>query len=149
LIVTNPTNSNQIEGLQLRRRRRKFWSRSQRATIHAKTGGRCYSCGLAMELTDDWWVEHIVPFSLGGTETMENLLPSCKLCNHLRLHHKAERFHLLLTVGDAMLREIDKDTVLGREVVAHLEKREAKRRFGRKYADFSLRSHPKAAQPDL
>ena len=124
----------------VRKRRRKLWSKNQRAQILAKTGGNCYSCGLPLALTDDWWVEHIVPFALGGTESFENLLPSCKLCNHLRLHHKAHRFHLLLTVGDAMLREMDKDTALGREVRAHVAKREAKRQRQRKYPEFALRS---------
>jgi hypothetical protein len=124
----------------VRKRRRKLWSKNQRAQILARTGGNCYSCGLAMALTDDWWVEHIVPFALGGTESFENLLPSCKLCNHVRLHHKAQRFHLLLTVGDAMLREMDKDTPLGREVRAHVAKREAKRQRQRKYPELALRS---------
>lgn len=41
---------------------------------------RCLACGLEKKLT----VDHIVPFSKGGTNTIDNIQPLCFRCNQLK-----------------------------------------------------------------
>jgi 5-methylcytosine-specific restriction endonuclease McrA len=43
-------------------------------------GGRCLACGVADDLT----VDHIVPLSFGGCNTIENVQPLCALCNGIK-----------------------------------------------------------------
>lgn len=121
------------------KRRRKQFTASQRRAILAKTAGRCYSCGEAMAEGDDWWVEHIVPWAGGGTDAAENLLSSCKTCNHLRLHHPPARFRLLLAVGDALVREIERGSAIGKQVVAFVQAREGRRKRRRKHPHSGVR----------
>jgi hypothetical protein len=129
------------------KRRRKQFTVSQRRVILAKTAGRCYSCGEALAEDDDWWVEHIVPWAGGGTDAPENLLPSCKPCNHLRLHHPPARFRLMLAVGDALIREMEQGSAIGKQVEAFMKAREAGRAKARKHPHSDLRPVIVAAPP--
>jgi 5-methylcytosine-specific restriction endonuclease McrA len=43
-------------------------------------GGRCLRCGSSGDLT----VDHIVPLSLGGANTIENVQPLCSACNGIK-----------------------------------------------------------------
>ena len=45
-------------------------------------GCKCFYCGAKAQAAD-----HIVPPSLGGLDSEENLIPACNACNE----HKAER----------------------------------------------------------
>lgn len=45
-----------------------------------KTPGTCYHCKGPLGL--DWNVDHLIPRSKGGTNNIENLVPSCFKCNH-------------------------------------------------------------------
>jgi HNH endonuclease len=122
------------------KRRRKQFTVAQRRAILAKTAGRCYSCGEALTEGDDWWVEHIIPWANGGTDTPENLLPGCKPCNHLRLDHPPARFRLLLAVGDALVREMQRGSALGKQVEAFMATRESRQSKRRKHPHLGLRS---------
>jgi 5-methylcytosine-specific restriction endonuclease McrA len=43
----------------------------------ARNNGKCVSCG-----TDEFiCIDHIVPVSLGGTNTDDNIQPLCRTCN--------------------------------------------------------------------
>lgn len=126
-----PDQSGDSAPVQAKKRRRKVWSHSQREEILRSTAGRCYSCGLPMGIADDWWVEHIIPHSLGGSDDTDNLLPSCRLCNFARSNHKPEYIRRILIIGSALIREIDRGSQLGVSVDAFLQGREnrlAKRR---------------------
>ncbi len=55
---------------------------------------RCHYCGgLAMT------VDHVVPASQGGTLRVENVVPSCDGCNHLKGSHPYEDFIDMLEFG--------------------------------------------------
>lgn len=43
-------------------------------------GGRCLRCGSRGDLT----VDHIVPLSLGGSNTIDNVQPLCRTCNGIK-----------------------------------------------------------------
>ena len=48
-----------------------------RAAVYARDGHRCLYCGTSRRLS----LDHIHPFSKGGTDTMENLQTLCVYCN--------------------------------------------------------------------
>jgi 5-methylcytosine-specific restriction endonuclease McrA len=57
--------------------------------IFDKTGGYCYHCGKKLSFSNygslsgkgSWEVDHSMPLSKGGTDHLNNLLPSCIPCN--------------------------------------------------------------------
>lgn len=51
-----------------------------RKHVHTKTNGRCHLCGVRLSL-NSMEMEHSRPKSLGGTNHMNNLMPSCRSCN--------------------------------------------------------------------
>ena len=51
-----------------------------RQAIYAKYGGRCAYCGHPIDIKD-MQVDHIFPKWRGGPDAMENLNPSCRMCN--------------------------------------------------------------------
>ena len=51
--------------------------RDVRRAVFERDAGRCVSCGSAFEIQYD----HVIPFSLGGASTAENLQILCGDCN--------------------------------------------------------------------
>lgn len=74
--------------------------------ILAKTGGRCFYCGCVLPPDTDnldeygvcyssirnWDVDHLIPVSKGGNGKVENLVPSCKSCNHNKSDKLVDEF---------------------------------------------------------
>ena len=52
-----------------------------RFAVLLRDGFKCQYCGATKD-TDSLHVDHIVPFSKGGKNTMDNLITSCSRCNH-------------------------------------------------------------------
>ena len=53
----------------------------ERVEILKKTGGKCAHCGRGLNVRDkNCTVEHMIPLSKGGFNSMANLLP---LCNNI------------------------------------------------------------------
>ena len=52
----------------------------RRKNVFVKYGGRCYYCGDVLEY-EDFHMDHIIPKAKGGRGIIENLVPSCCLCN--------------------------------------------------------------------
>ena len=51
----------------------------KRIDVWKKSAGHCWYCGRELESVFD--VDHMIPISLGGSNCISNLFPSCKLCN--------------------------------------------------------------------
>lgn len=52
-----------------------------RADVWDKTNGHCWHCGRELHPFRDFHMDHLVPFSRGGSDDIENLVPSCDTCN--------------------------------------------------------------------
>lgn len=61
---------------------RRSISKKERQVVFDKTYGKCFYCGC--DLIGNWHVDHFKPFSVGGTDFIDNLVPSCRKCNILK-----------------------------------------------------------------
>jgi hypothetical protein len=57
-----------------------YVSRRRRA-IFEEAGGKCHYCGIALDLTGKWHIEHQLPRALGGGDDGLNLVAACVPCN--------------------------------------------------------------------
>lgn len=51
---------------------RRFWS-----AVVARHGCACVYCGLSVDMT----LDHVIPRSRGGSDSVDNLVPACRSCN--------------------------------------------------------------------
>ena len=63
-------------------------SKAVREIVYAKYGGRCAYCGEKIAYKD-MQVDHFKPLGAyseenRGTDGIENLMPSCRMCNHYK-----------------------------------------------------------------
>lgn len=65
--------------------------KEQRAAVYNKYDGRCAYCGKEIEYKD-MQVDHVLPKSRGGTDDMDNLLPTCRRCNHYKRCSNLEEY---------------------------------------------------------
>lgn len=54
--------------------------------VWKKTHGRCTYCGVHLNpfdrmAPDGFHIDHAIPYSRGGTDDLENLVPACRICN--------------------------------------------------------------------
>ena len=62
-----------------------------RKAVYDKYHGRCAYCGREIELKD-MQVDHYIPKARGGTDDSDNLMPTCRLCNHYKRAGSIEYF---------------------------------------------------------
>ena len=62
-----------------------------RQKVYDKYNGHCAYCGKAIKIKD-MQVDHILPKRNGGTNDIDNLNPSCRLCNHYKRAADIETF---------------------------------------------------------
>ena len=62
----------------------------RRWDVWVRDGGRCFACERPM-FFEDCDLEHSVPYSAGGDDSLENLRISCSGCNHARHPHGVKR----------------------------------------------------------
>jgi hypothetical protein len=65
----------------------------KRALVFKKNDGKCFYCNDQLEIDAEWHIEHKQPKSKGGSNELENLVPSCKYCN-LKKHNKTAKQYL-------------------------------------------------------
>ena len=61
-----------------------------RFIVFGKYNGKCAYCGI--DLAWPWDIDHITPQVFGGTNDLENLIPSCKECNNYKCHTDLEGY---------------------------------------------------------
>ena len=62
-----------------------------RKAIWQKYGGRFAYCGCEITI-NEMQVDHVKPKRIGGSDDMDNLKPSCRLCNHYKRAMSLEEF---------------------------------------------------------
>ena len=75
---------------------RKSIPKSVRCTVYKKYGGRCAYCGRKIEYKD-MQIDHFKPLNAWnvddcGDNSIENLMPACRACNHYKRAHTIEIF---------------------------------------------------------
>ena len=83
----------------------------KRIETYDKYGHRCAYCGKPIEFKD-MQVDHLTPQRMlygidrQHADCSENLMPSCRRCNHYKRAHSLERFRELLLTLHERVREI-------------------------------------------
>ena len=62
---------------------RKKLKTAERLQVYEKCQGHCAYCGHELEYKD-MQVDHVTPLRIGGTDTIGNMLPACRSCNHYK-----------------------------------------------------------------
>jgi len=68
-----------------------FSARLKRS-VWRKSGGYCWYCGCELDPFTDFEVDHFLSLKNGGTNKLDNLVPSCKSCNSQKSHWHVEVF---------------------------------------------------------
>lgn len=71
--------------------KRKRLSQKERQKIYDKCHGHCAYCGCDLEYKD-MQGDHMIPLYNGGTDTIDNMLPACRSCNHYKSTLTPEKF---------------------------------------------------------
>lgn len=74
------------------RRNRSLTRRWQRAHLIKKNGNICHICGLSFKSIKDITFDHIIPFSKGGLDLLENYGLAHDACNQLKADMTPEEF---------------------------------------------------------
>lgn len=61
-------------------RERKRITKDERLAVFNKTNGKCAYCGCELTIKN-MQVDHVESLALGGENSIENYLPSCRSCN--------------------------------------------------------------------
>ena len=64
--------------------------------VYEKTEGHCGYCGIEVRPFNGWQVDHMVTIKQGGTENIDNLIPSCQRCNLKKRARDPEQFRTWL-----------------------------------------------------
>lgn len=63
-----------------------------RQQVYDKYDGCCAYCGEEFKDIKDMQVDHLHPVYLGGTNDIDNLMPSCRMCNFYKSTYTLEKF---------------------------------------------------------
>jgi 5-methylcytosine-specific restriction endonuclease McrA len=84
ILAPSPTGTRQVKRAKQRAGaygyRGPHFTATQWLELVLACGGRCLACGSSGDLT----VDHVIPLSLGGTNTIENIQPLCSECNGIK-----------------------------------------------------------------
>jgi len=65
---------------------------STRAKVFAKTDGHCAYCGKPLDPFVGWAIDHAVPRSQDGPDSLWNLFPACRRCNSRKRDRRVEEY---------------------------------------------------------
>lgn len=64
-------------------------------TVYNKCNGHCAYCGCELEYKA-MQVDHVISLHTGGEDTLDNMLPACRSCNHYKSSMSLETFRKCL-----------------------------------------------------
>ncbi len=70
---------------------RRRLSQAERKQVYEKCNGHCAYCGCTLEY-EDMQVDHKKTLRIGGADNLDNMLPSCRSCNHYKATLDVEQF---------------------------------------------------------
>jgi hypothetical protein len=76
---------------------RKKLTKKQRINILEKTGGRCHICGGVIDGV--WVADHVFAHIYGGEHSLDNYLPTHRICNRAKWFYGTEEFQWILKMG--------------------------------------------------
>lgn len=77
---------------------------TKREKVYDKYNGHCAYCGKETAIKD-MQVDHVLPKHQQGTNDIENLFPSCRLCNHYKRSKNLEQYRNYIdTLIDRLLK---------------------------------------------
>lgn len=103
-------------GKEMRQRRR--LTPKERHEVYNKMSGHCAYCGCELAYKD-MQVDHVVPingWNIQGDDTIENMLPACRSCNHYKSRQPLESFRKML---EAMPSTLMRDSVTYKNAVRY------------------------------
>lgn len=68
---------------------------AERMTVYNKCNGHCAYCGCELEYKD-MQADHVEALQRGGADTLDNMLPACRSCNHYKSSMDLETFRKCL-----------------------------------------------------
>lgn len=84
--------------------RRKL-TKEERQMIYQKCNGHCAYCGKEIEY-NEMQVDHITSLRCNGEDTLDNMLPACRSCNHYKATLDLEGFRKYLAgIHNRLLRD--------------------------------------------
>ena len=90
------TISDKIRYSRNSRNKRKSYSKNVRKMIYINAGKKCQLCGKKL-LLQEMTLDHIVPLSRGGADTVDNIQCACKACNKMKGDVAPEDFEDCIT----------------------------------------------------
>lgn len=75
-------------------KRRKL-TKAERQQVYKKCQGHCAYCGTPIEIRE-MQVDHIIALERGGTDTVDNMFPACRSCNHYKSTMDIETFRRMV-----------------------------------------------------
>lgn len=89
-------------------RKRRRLSKEERMQVYSKMNGHCAYCGCELAYKD-MQVDHIVALNAyknQGTDTLHNMFPACRSCNHYKSSMSLESFRSMLeNMPKALMRD--------------------------------------------
>lgn len=88
-------------------------TQAERQEVYDKMGGHCAYCGCEITLRQ-MQADHKVPLHLGGADTVDNMFPACRSCNHYKSTLTVDKFREAV---QAMPRVLARDNVTYRNAM--------------------------------
>ena len=76
--------------------KRKAIPKQTRLAVYDKCSGHCGYCGCELEYKD-MQVDHMQPLRVGGVDSIENMMPACRSCNHYKATFNVAGFRIYLS----------------------------------------------------
>ena len=118
---------------------------TEKHEILKKTNYHCHVCG--QELNEqNFQIDHIIPYSIGGENEIDNYLAACKVCNNYRWNYLPEEIKWIIKIGIWTKTQIEFETEIGKllaeEFIEYEKSREQRRKKIRQPLTLEIKNYP-------